>query len=58
MFFAVSRHDAWVALGDAQATARAFERSGAAVAFEVHDDRVHHINDRAVAGLRGLLTAG
>ena len=58
MFFAVSRHDTWVALGDAQATAQAFERSGAVVAFEVDEDRVHHINDRAVAGLRALLTAG
>ena len=58
MFFAISRHDPWVALGDAQATARAFERSGAVVAFEVDDDRVHHVNARAVAGLRALLTAG
>lgn len=57
MFFAVSRYDQWVALGDAQATARAFERSGAAVVFEVHEDRVHRINDRAVAGLRALVTA-
>jgi phospholipase/carboxylesterase len=57
MFFAVSSHDQWVALGDVRATAQAFERSGATVAFEVHDDRVHHINDRAVAGLRALLTA-
>lgn len=57
MFFAVSRYDEWVALADAQATARAFERAGAAVALEVLDDRVHHISDRAVAGLRALLTA-
>lgn len=58
MFFAASRYDEWVALEDAQATARAFERSGAKVAFEVHDDRVHHINDRAIGGLRALLSAG
>jgi predicted esterase len=58
MFFAVSRYDEWVALEDAQATARAFERSGATVAFEVYDDRVHHINDHAVQGIRALLSAG
>lgn len=58
MFFALSRYDEWIALQDARATAQAFERSGATVAFEVHDDRVHHINDRAVAGLRALLSAG
>jgi phospholipase/carboxylesterase len=57
IFFAISRYDDWVALEDAQATARAFARAGAAVTFEVHDDRVHRINDRAVAGLRALLTA-
>lgn len=57
MFFAVSRYDEWVALEDAEATARAFERSGARVAFEVYEDRVHHINDRAVAGVGALLTA-
>jgi predicted esterase len=55
MFFGLSRHDEWVALEDAQATANAFAASGAAVAFETYDDRVHHINDRAVAGLRALL---
>ena len=58
MFFALSRYDEWIALQDARATAQAFERSGATVAFEVHDDRVHHINDRAIAGLRALLSAG
>jgi predicted esterase len=55
IFFGLSRHDEWVALPDAQATANAFAESGAAVAFETYDDRVHHINDRAVAGLRRLL---
>jgi phospholipase/carboxylesterase len=57
MFFALSRHYEWIALDDAKATARAFEQSGAAVALELYEDRVHHINDRAVAGLRALLTA-
>lgn len=55
MFFGVSRHDEWIALKDAQATASAFAQAGAAVAFEAYEDRVHHINDRAVAGLRRLL---
>jgi hypothetical protein len=27
------------------------------MAFETYEDRVHHINDRAVAGLRALLSA-
>ncbi len=57
MFFGLSRYDEWIALSDAKATARAFEQSGAVVAFEVYEDRVHHINDRAVAGLRAMLTA-
>jgi phospholipase/carboxylesterase len=56
MFFALSRFDEWIALADAQATAEAFERAGATVTFETYEDRVHHINDRAVAGLRALLT--
>jgi predicted esterase len=56
MFVALSRHDEWIALADARATAQAFERAGAAVAFETYDDREHHISDRAVAGLRTLLT--
>ncbi|MGH2876754.1 MAG: alpha/beta hydrolase, partial [Solirubrobacteraceae bacterium] len=52
-----SRHDEWVALADAQASARAFAAAGASVTVEVYDDRVHHVSDRAVAGLRRLLTA-
>ena len=57
MFFASSRYDEWIAPADARATAEAFERAGAMVRFETYDDREHHINDRAVAGLRALLTA-
>ena len=56
MFFALSRYDEWIALADAQATARAFERMGADVVFEIYEDREHHISDQAVAGLRTLLT--
>jgi phospholipase/carboxylesterase len=57
MFFALSRYDEWIELADARATAEAFERAGAVVTFETYDDRAHHINDRAVDGLRALLTA-
>ncbi|MBV9918160.1 MAG: hypothetical protein JO153_16795, partial [Solirubrobacterales bacterium] len=57
MFFASSRYDEWIAPADARATAEAFERAGAMVRFETHDDREHHVNDRAVAGLRALLMA-
>jgi predicted esterase len=57
MFFALSRYDEWIALADAQATAQAFERMGAVVVFEIYEDREHHISDRALAGLRTLLTA-
>jgi predicted esterase len=56
MYFGSSRYDEWIALTDAQATAQAFQSAGAAVVFETYDDRVHYINDRAVAGLRTLLT--
>lgn len=56
MFCASSRYDEWIALADARATAQAFERAGATVVFEVYDDREHHISDRAVSGLRALLT--
>jgi predicted esterase len=55
MFFALSLYDEWVALEDARATASAFAASGATVAFETYEHRVHHIADRAVAGLRALL---
>jgi phospholipase/carboxylesterase len=57
MFFALSRYDEWIALADAQATAQAFGRMGAAVVFEIYEDREHHISDQALAGLRTLLTA-
>jgi phospholipase/carboxylesterase len=56
MFFSISRYDEWIALDDAKATVRAFQQSGADITLEVDEDRVHHINDRAVAGLRALLT--
>jgi phospholipase/carboxylesterase len=57
MFFALSRYDEWIALADAEATAQAFAEMGAAVVFEIYEDRQHQISDRAVAGLRALLTA-
>jgi predicted esterase len=57
MYFGLSRYDEWIALEDAEATARAFGDAGAAVTFETYEDRVHHIGDRAVAGLRALLAA-
>jgi phospholipase/carboxylesterase len=55
MFLCASRHDDWIALDDALATARAFESAGASVTFEMYEDRGHHINDRAIEGLRRLL---
>jgi phospholipase/carboxylesterase len=55
MFLCASRHDEWIGLDDAQATASAFDASGALVTFEAYDDPGHHISDRAVAGLRRLL---
>ncbi len=55
MFLCASRHDDWIALDDALATARAFEAAGASVTFETYEDRGHHVNDRAVEGLRRLL---
>ncbi len=58
MFFASARQDPWIELGDAQATARAFELGGADVDFVVVDDREHRITDEAVAGVRALLTPG
>lgn len=58
MFFGLSRHDEWIALEDARATAEAFARAGASVTFETYEDREHRVNDEAVAGLRELLGAG
>lgn len=57
MLVALGRYDEWIALADAQGTAEAFARAGAAVVFEAYEDREHHINDQAVAGLRRLLSA-
>jgi predicted esterase len=55
MFFGSSRHDEWVRFERAQATAEAFAKAGAKVTFETYEDREHHINDDAVAGVRRLL---
>jgi phospholipase/carboxylesterase len=55
MFLCASRHDDWIALDDALATARAFEAAGTNVTFETYEDRAHHINDRAIEGFRRLL---
>ncbi len=56
MFFGFSRYDEWIAPERAHGTARAFAAAGAQVTVETYDDREHHINDAAVAGLRRLLT--
>jgi len=55
MFFSASRHDEWIKPARVEATAQAFAEAGAAVTLELDDDREHHVNDAAVAGLRGLL---
>ncbi|HEY1520853.1 MAG TPA: hypothetical protein VGF91_30800 [Solirubrobacteraceae bacterium] len=55
MFLCASRDDDWIALDDALATARAFGAAGASVTFDTYEDRAHHINDRAIEGLRRLL---
>ena len=57
MYFGASRHDEWVAVERAQLTARLCERAGARTSIEIYEDRVHHINDRAVRGLAKLLAA-
>jgi predicted esterase len=57
MYVGLSRYDEWIALEDAEATAQAFADAGAAVTFETYEDRVHHVSDEAVAGLRALLVA-
>lgn len=56
MFFGASRHDEWIRPERVRATAEAFAGAGARVTLEVYDDREHHVNDAAVAGLRRLLT--
>ena len=56
MFFGSSRYDEWIAVQRAHATAAAFERAGARLTLETYEDREHLINDRAVLGLRRLLT--
>ena len=57
MLLGSSRHDEWIPLDYVERTARAFEAGGARVTLEVYDDREHHVNDRAVAGVRRLLEA-
>jgi phospholipase/carboxylesterase len=54
MFFSCSRYDEWIPLARARHTAEAFSAAGAQAEFEVYDDRVHHVSDRAVDGLRRL----
>ena len=48
--------DAWIPIADARACADAFAAAGAEVVFEPLDDPEHHVSDRAVDGLRSLLT--
>ena len=55
MFFGSSRYDEWIDPVDAEGTAHAFAAAGARVTLKVDDDRTHHINNGAVAGLRRLL---
>jgi phospholipase/carboxylesterase len=56
VFVCSSRFDEWVEPGRVRATAQAFQAAGAAVMLESYEDREHLINDRAVAGLRRLLS--
>jgi phospholipase/carboxylesterase len=55
MAFVSARGDAWIPIDDARQTAERFRRAGARVTFDELDDPVHHVSDRAVAALRGLL---
>ena len=48
--------DAWIGIEDARATAQAFAAGGADVVFEPLDDTEHRVSERAVSGLRALLT--
>jgi phospholipase/carboxylesterase len=54
MFFGSSRHDQWIELERAHATARAFTRAGARTTVETYEDRIHHVSEAAVDGLRRL----
>jgi phospholipase/carboxylesterase len=56
VYASCSVHDAWIPIGDARATAEAFAAAGADVEFEELEDREHLVSDRAVSGLRRLLT--
>jgi predicted esterase len=55
MFFGSSRYDEWIDYERVHATARAFAEAGARTTVETYDDRVHHVGDEAVDGLRRLL---
>jgi predicted esterase len=57
VYASCSVHDAWIPIQDARASADAFAAAGADVDFEVLEDREHLVSDRAVGGLRRLLTA-
>ena len=57
VYASCSVHDAWIPIEDARATADAFAAAGADVDFEELGDREHLVSDRAVSGLRRLLTA-
>jgi phospholipase/carboxylesterase len=57
VYASCSVHDAWIPIADARATAEAFTAAGAEVEFETLEDREHLVSDRAVSGLRRLLTA-
>jgi phospholipase/carboxylesterase len=57
VYVSCSVHDAWIPIGDAKATADAFAAARADVEFEELQDREHLVSDRAVSGLRRLLTA-
>ncbi len=57
VYASCSVYDAWIPIEDARATADAFAAAGAEVEFEELQDHEHLVSDRAVSGLRRLLTA-
>ena len=56
MYVSCSRSDPWIPIEDARLTAQAFAAAGADLVFDELDDREHLVSDRAVSGLRRLLT--
>lgn len=54
MFFGSGRHDEWIRLERAESTARAFQRAGAEVVFEIYEYPEHHVTAQAVSGVRKL----